>query len=78
MRDRRSQGVVSEPVLAAVTTGTDRPRVRAFFGRIASDVTPFRESPPCRRLWLGQAVSLVLAALTVGLLPPEFVRYRRP
>jgi MFS family permease len=67
--DTRSQRVASERALEEVAAGIERPRARTLLGRITIDLTPLRESPPFRRLWLGQSVSLVGSMVSIVAIP---------
>jgi MFS family permease len=44
--------------------GLDRPGRSGFLGRVTLDVSPLRESPPFRRLFVGQAISWFAGEIT--------------
>jgi len=47
----------------------ERPSWRDFVARVAVDVTPLREHPAYRRLWIGQAVTFAGSELAIVALP---------
>jgi MFS family permease len=55
---------LSEPV-----PGVGRPAWRVLAARLALDVSPLREFPAFRRLWLGQSISFVGTELTYVAMP---------
>lgn len=54
--------------------GADRPGGAALLRRVALDLTPLRESPPFRRLWVGETIATVAWRLTLVAVPVQVYR----
>lgn len=59
----------TEPSFEEIPPEGERPGFRGLLGRIAIDTTLLRTNPPFRRLWIGQAISMVGSEFTYVAVP---------